>query len=121
MKVLVIGGTGYIGTAVVRRLQAAGHVPVVAVRDVLAVPPGVACRSADLTDPDSLRAAVTSDIDAVVHAATPSGDWEVDRRALTALTGRLPGRALVYLSGVWVLGRTGEPGTEGGYRSSMPR
>jgi nucleoside-diphosphate-sugar epimerase len=107
MKIMVIGGTGYIGRAVVRRLRAAGHVPVVAVRDPYAAPEEVEGRVVDLTDPVSLRTAITKDIDAVVHAATPTGDWDTDLEAVTALTASLPGRALVYLSGVWVLGSAG--------------
>ena len=117
MKVMVIGGTGYIGAAVVRRLGAAGHVPVRAVRDPRTAPDGVESRVADLTDPASLRAAITTDIDAVVHAATPTGDWDADLEAVTALTGSLAGRALVYLSGVWVLGSPGHPVDE----SAPPR
>lgn len=108
MKTLVIGGTGYIGQAVVRTLRAAGHSPVVLVRDALTALDAVETRLGDLRDPASLRAAVTDDIDAVVHAATPTGDWDVDRAAIEHLTAALSSRPLVYLSGVWVLGRAPE-------------
>ena len=108
MKVLVIGGTGYLGTSVVRRLREAGHSPVVLVRDPLAAPGGVESRVGELHEPASLRRAVTDDVDAVVHAATPTGDWDADRVALETLTAVLGGRALVYLSGIWVLGRAPE-------------
>ncbi len=108
MKVLVIGGTGYLGSAVVRRLRGAGHSPVVLVRDALAAPGAVESRVGDLRDPGSLRLAVTDDIDAVVHAATPTGDWDADRTALETLTSVLGERTLVYLSGVWVLGAAPE-------------
>lgn len=117
MKIMIIGGSGYIGEAVVRRLGAADHVPVLAVRDPRTAPDGVESRVADLTDPASLRAAITPDIDAVVHAATPTGDWDTDLEAVTALTASLVGRALVYLSGVWVLGSPGHPVDE----SARPR
>jgi nucleoside-diphosphate-sugar epimerase len=117
MKVMVIGGTGYIGEAVVRRLGAAGHEPVVAVREPRTAPDGVECRAADLGDPASLRAAITTDIDAVVHAASPIGDWDADLAAVAAMTASLTGRALVYLSGVWVLGSPGHPVDE----SAPPR
>ena len=104
MKVLVIGGNGYVGKAVVRRLGAAGHSAVVMVRNAADALGGVESRVGDLLDRDSLRAAITPDIEAVVHAATPTGDWDADRAALEELTRLLVGRALVYLSGVWVLG-----------------
>ena len=109
MKVLVIGGTGYIGSAVVRRLRSAGHEPVVLVRDPGHAHAALLHRVGDLTAPGSLRAAVTPDIDAVVHAATPTGGWDADLAALAALTETLVDRPLVYLSGVWVLGRTTDP------------
>jgi nucleoside-diphosphate-sugar epimerase len=112
MKVLVIGGTGYIGAAVVRQLGVAGHLPVVLVRDPSRAPEAVESRVGDLTDPAALRAAITPDIDVVVHAATPSGDWASDLEAIDTLVAALTGRALVYLSGVWVLGRTVEPADE---------
>lgn len=106
MKVLVIGGTGYIGTAVVRRLRAAGHVPLVLVRDPDRAPTGVPTRTGDLNDPDGLGTVLTPDVDAVVHAATPTGDWDTDLAALAVMSDALAGKVLIYLSGVWVLGPT---------------
>jgi uncharacterized protein YbjT (DUF2867 family) len=70
VKVLVTGGTGFIGPAVVRALGEAGH----AVR-VLEREPGSSARAGlqaveavqgDMADPASLRRAV-EDVDAVVH------------------------------------------------------
>lgn len=111
MKVLIIGGTGYLGTAVVQRLREQGHIPIVLIRHPGRAPEHVESRVGDLSDHDSVRAAVTPDIDAVVHAATPSGDWDADLAALdvlsTSLAGSTPARALLYLSGVWVLGAQG--------------
>lgn len=115
MKVLVIGGNGYIGKAVVRRLRTGGHSPVVMVREALGAPDGVESRVGDLREPESLRAVVTPDIEAVVHAATPTGDWDADRAALETMTAQLTGRGLVYLSGVWVLGEA-----SGGVDESAP-
>ena len=116
MKVLVIGGTGYLGTAMVQRLQEQGHVAVVLVRDPVRAPEHVESRVGDLADHGALRAAVTPDIDAVVHAATPSGDWDADLAALDVLSrslaGSTPARALLYLSGVWVLGAQDESADE---------
>ncbi|HEY3006160.1 MAG TPA: NAD-dependent epimerase/dehydratase family protein [Kribbellaceae bacterium] len=105
MKVLVIGATGYIGSAVVERLRTAGHEPVAVSRDPRPDAP-VETRQGDLGDPAALVSLVTDDIDAVVHAATPSGDWAADQAAIEKLVAPLrgTGRAVVYTSGVWVLG-----------------
>ncbi|MFF1478507.1 NAD-dependent epimerase/dehydratase family protein [Streptomyces sp. NPDC058301] len=110
MKVLVLGSTGYIGSAVVRRLTAEGHQVVHLAKDADRLPAGAPGLVGDLADPASLRAAVTDDIDAVVNLATPTGDEAVDAAAVDALTERLrgSGRAFVYTSGVWVLGATGD-------------
>ncbi|MGW5686451.1 NAD-dependent epimerase/dehydratase family protein [Nonomuraea sp. NPDC003754] len=110
MKVLVLGATGYIGKAAVRRLRQDGHevVPFVQADDPAATQVGT--RVGDLSDPGSLRAAVTEDIDAVLNIATPTGEEAVDAAAVDALLDRLrgTGRAFVYTSGVWVLGETGD-------------
>ncbi|RFU40163.1 NAD-dependent epimerase/dehydratase family protein [Actinomadura logoneensis] len=111
MRVLVLGAGGYVGSALTERLAAAGHEVVALARSGGKSVPGAAeVRVGDLADPASLTAAVTPDIDAVVHAATPSGDAGVDAAAVEALTAPLrgSGRAFVYTSGVWVLGATGD-------------
>ncbi|GAA2750301.1 NAD-dependent epimerase/dehydratase family protein [Kitasatospora cinereorecta] len=110
MKVLVLGATGYIGAAVVELLEADGHEIVRLVRDATALPPGAAVAVGDLTDPASLRAAVTDGIDAVVNVAAPTGDEALDTAAVDALLEPLrgTGRAYVHTSGVWVLGATGD-------------
>ncbi|MGW8351909.1 NAD-dependent epimerase/dehydratase family protein [Streptomyces wedmorensis] len=110
MKVLVLGATGYIGSAVVSRLTLEGHDVVPLVKNAAALHPDAPVRVGDLTDPASLRAAVTDDVDAVVNLATPTGDEAVDTAALEALVEPLrgTGRAYVYTSGVWVLGATGD-------------
>ncbi|MGA5192852.1 NAD-dependent epimerase/dehydratase family protein [Streptomyces exfoliatus] len=115
MKVLVLGATGYIGSAVVARLTLDGHAVVPLVKDAASLYPDVPVRVGDLGDPASLRAAVTDDVDAVINLATPTGDEAVDTAALEALLAPLrgTGRAFVYTSGVWVLGATGNaPATE---------
>ena len=70
MKVLVTGGTGFVGPAVVRALRAAGHEVRVLERE-----PGTAAKAGlteieavqgDMADPSSLRAAADG-VEAVVH------------------------------------------------------
>ena len=109
MRVLLVGATGYIGSAIARRLSTDGDTVVAVSRRPAKVGHDVhEVRFGDLEDVSTLRHLVTDDIDAVVHAATPSGHWERDRDAADALLRPLhgSGRAFVYLSGVWVLGPT---------------
>jgi nucleoside-diphosphate-sugar epimerase len=113
MKVLLVGATGYVGAVVAERLTARGHHVTALVRPGGTRPRTghvAAVRTGDLTDPASLRAAVRADIDAVIHAGTPSGHGPVDEAATEALLEPLKGsgRAFVYTSGVWVLGATGD-------------
>ena len=115
MKVLITGGTGYIGGAVLDALVAAGHT-VVAVSHEAARDEGIRARAAvavrgDLRDPAGL-AALANDADAVIHAANTNGadaaesDIAATRAFVTALAGS--GKPLIYTSGVWVLGATGD-------------
>jgi farnesol dehydrogenase len=69
MKVLVTGGTGYLGSAVVRALAHAGHDPVVFSRN--AVPPGIA---GDIRDTRVVTAAAAG-VDAIVHTAALVAVW----------------------------------------------
>jgi nucleoside-diphosphate-sugar epimerase len=115
MRVLLFGGTGYIGSAILRRLLSAGHQPVVALRPgrdamVTDVPSVVA----DLSDPAAAARVVTRDIDAIIHAANPTDDWAVDLATVSALLAALHDgqRAFIYTSGVWVIGRTSWPGVD---------
>ncbi|SHN47713.1 NAD-dependent epimerase/dehydratase family protein [Cryptosporangium aurantiacum] len=64
--------------------------------------------AADLTDPGAIAALVTEDVDAVLHTAAPLGD--ADLPLVDALVDALAGsgRPLVWTSGIWVLGRTGD-------------
>ncbi|UFS93762.1 NAD-dependent epimerase/dehydratase family protein [Nocardia huaxiensis] len=107
MRVLLIGASGYVGSAVAEHLSSLGQ-EVVALERPGAAATGYETRTGDLTDPTSLTAAVTPDIDAVVNLATPSGDAAVDAAAITALTDPLrgTGKPFVYTSGIWVLGAT---------------
>nr|BFE86273.1 NAD-dependent epimerase/dehydratase family protein [Planobispora longispora] len=103
MKVLVLGATGYIGSAVAGRLAERGHEVVALVRpkagESRTVPGAAEVRYGDLTDPASLDVA---GVDAIVHATAPSGDEAVELAAVDALLAG--GAKLVYTSGIWVLG-----------------
>ena len=74
MKVLVVGGAGYIGSHCVRQLIAAGHQPVVldnlSAGHRAALPPGVPLVVADMGDVPAVRQALREHkIDAVMHFA----------------------------------------------------
>jgi farnesol dehydrogenase len=74
MKVLVTGGTGYLGSAIVRALAASGHAPVVFARRAShAGLPGTAV-DGDVRDRAAVRAAVNA-VDAVCHAAALVSLW----------------------------------------------
>jgi farnesol dehydrogenase len=74
MRVLVTGGTGYLGGAIVRALAARGHQPVVfARRATAAALPGVAI-DGDIRRLPELRAAADT-VDAIVHAAALVSIW----------------------------------------------
>ena len=112
MHTLVLGATGYLGSVTTEHLLAAGHQVTALLRPGRAasgLPRGIRTRRGDLTDPASLERAVTADVDAVLHLATPTGDAAVDTAATAALLTRLRGtdRVFLYTSGVWVLGATG--------------
>jgi dihydroflavonol-4-reductase len=84
MRVLVTGGTGYVGAAIVRALHARGHVPVVFARRASAARlPGVAC-DGDVRDRQALVAAADG-ADAVVHAAALVSIWRPDPREFDAI------------------------------------
>src|SRR5438045_1207540 len=86
MKVFVTGGNGFIGSAVVQELVAAGHIAICLMRptsraDRLAGRT-FERRTGDVRDAASLREGITG-CDATVHLAAPGG-WEKDDPALLA-------------------------------------
>ena len=111
MRILVLGSTGFIGSAITDRLVNSGHNVVALVRGPGLHDARTEARTGDLGSPQSLRAAVTPDIDAVVHAAAPLGDWRRERDSVQAMIEALgaPQKVFVYLSGTWVLGPTAGP------------
>lgn len=71
LKIVVLGGTGFVGRHLVSRLAADGHAITLLSRNLglhaeRLLPPGVAIREADVYDPDVLREAFTG-ADAVVN------------------------------------------------------
>lgn len=100
MKILVLGATGYIGSVLTERLAERGHEAVALVRPKArdtAVPGEV--RHGDLYEPETLKSAVTPDIDVVVHSANPTGDEQVDVAAIEALAGGARGSSTSAASG----------------------
>lgn len=121
MKVLVLGATGYIGGAVVERLVEQGHEVAAVVRQAAdgsrRLPAVQDERYGDLSDAASIAAAVTPDIDAILHTAQLTGDEAKDLEVIGALVGS--GKPVTYVSGVWVLGAT-EDGHEGSEPNPIP-
>jgi nucleoside-diphosphate-sugar epimerase len=120
MNVLIIGATGYIGTAIDEALTARGHKTVGTARSEIAKAKlqarGTQVVMADAAKPNTLIAAVR-DADAVVYAVnvTDADRWNVDTNALKAIRKGLAGteKTFVYISGAWVYGSTGDgPATE---------
>jgi nucleoside-diphosphate-sugar epimerase len=117
VKVLLLGGTGFVGAAVLSELCRAGHRVIALARSDDAAgrlsAPGAEPLRGDLRRPDRWAAVVT-EVDAVVHvAATFSPDMgAVDGAVLQSLTGECQ-RALhrvrfIYTGGVWLYGATGD-------------
>jgi farnesol dehydrogenase len=79
MRVLVTGGTGYLGSAIVRALERAGHEPVVFARS--AAPPGVA---GDIRDTRAVTAAAAA-VEAIVHTAALVAVWRRDASEFDAI------------------------------------
>lgn len=116
MSRVLIAGCGYVGTALARRLLAAGWEVHGLRRDPRGLPEGVAPVAADLTDPRTLTGLPT-DLDAVVYTASP--DERTPRayrdayvtglsHLLAAVTAgaRMPGR-LVLTTSTAVFGEAG--------------
>jgi nucleoside-diphosphate-sugar epimerase len=120
MNVLIIGSTGYLGSAIDEALSARGHVTSGTARSEAARAKlearGTTVVRADASQPNSLEAPVKA-ADAVIYAVTvtdadPAG---VDTRALRTIRKALAGteKTFIYISTAWVYGTTGdEPATE---------
>ena len=77
MRILVTGGTGYLGTAIVRALERAGHEAVVFARRASAA--GLTARAVDgdIRDTRAVTSAATG-VDAICHTAALVGLWRPD-------------------------------------------
>ena len=121
MRVLLTGGTGYIGSAVLDSLVRAGHHVDALVRNREKAA-AVQVRGAhpvigDLSQP-ATYAAAAAQADGSIHTAmddSPRGH-ALDALALDTLLAPVagaPGRFFIYTSGVWVLGPAPAPVDEG--------
>ncbi|MEO6913009.1 MAG: NAD-dependent epimerase/dehydratase family protein [Candidatus Baltobacteraceae bacterium] len=115
MNVLVIGATGYIGSAVSNALKASGHTVLGTARSEPAAQDlrnsGVDPILADITDPLSITAAAQrSDAAIYVVQYTEPDGAQVERAALQALVDAFEGsgKVLLYTSGAWLYGDSGE-------------
>lgn len=116
MRVFVTGATGFIGTAVVRDLQRAGHQVLGLVRSEEAAATlaasGDEAHRGSLQDPDSLAAGVRR-CEAVIHLAHDMGggslsladSMHLDRQGIAALVDALAGsgKALVGTTGIMLM------------------
>ncbi|HXT32275.1 MAG TPA: NAD-dependent epimerase/dehydratase family protein, partial [Vicinamibacterales bacterium] len=84
MRVLVTGGTGYLGSAIVRAVTRAGHDPVVFARRATAAQlPGRAI-DGDIRDTRAVTAAA-SGVDVICHTAALVSIWQRDNSAFDAI------------------------------------
>ncbi|KAF3888159.1 MULTISPECIES: SDR family oxidoreductase [Nostocales] len=115
MNVLVTGGTGYIGSAIVNALQSAGHEVTGLVRSNASAQKleslGVRHLYGDLMQPETLVQAARQ-VDAVIHAASTGDEQMASTEQLAvetflkALDGT--GKTFIYTTGTWLLGNTGD-------------
>jgi len=116
MRVLVLGGTGFIGSAVVRGLVARGHAVLALARSVVAMARlrdiGAVPFAGDITRLSWIERLPI--VDAVVHAAcdvsTDMGaiDRDLLDALLPALAARLSRPRFIYTGGCWLFGATGD-------------
>lgn len=117
MRVLVLGGTGFIGAAVTHELIARGHAVIALARSAAAAAKlaglGALPFAGDITRPEPWTAQLPA-LDAVIHAAcdfdTDMG--AIDRRLLGVLLPALGAKTrrarFIYTGGCWLFGATGD-------------
>ncbi|GAC1524147.1 MAG: hypothetical protein NVS2B3_19630 [Vulcanimicrobiaceae bacterium] len=117
MNVLIVGATGYLGTAIDASLVARGHVTSGVVRSEAArsklLARGTSVVTGDAAKPATIERAVRA-ADAVVYAVrvTDADAYAVDAGALRAIRKGLAGteKTFVYISSAWVYGSTSASG-----------
>jgi nucleoside-diphosphate-sugar epimerase len=132
MRVFVTGATGFIGSAVVDELLAAGHEVLGLARSdagaAALAAKGAQVHRGTLEDADALRAGAAR-ADATIHLAFDHdfsnfvANCEKDKRAIAALGDALAGsaRPLVITSGVGIgIAAHGQPGTEDVFNADHP-
>jgi nucleoside-diphosphate-sugar epimerase len=111
MQVLLTGGTGFIGAAVLKALLAGGHSVTAVVRSDSSAhkvaEAGATPVVGDATDSDWL-AGVLRDVDGAIHAAVPDDGSaaQFDDAIITAAIDAFSGtdKRFVYTTGVWIYG-----------------
>lgn len=119
MRVLVTGANGYVGRAVMRDLEAAGHSPVAAIRARERLPRQWQDKAVEVgaLGPETDWSAALAGIDAVVHLASPStpdglSDEALNHSIVNATThladaaARAGARRFVFMSSVKAVGET---------------
>ena len=116
MLVLVLGGTGLIGSAVVQELRARGHRVLALARSNASAEKaarlGAAVLQGDIATPETWVPALPP-VDAVIHAAADSDSnmATIDRRLLDVLIPHLAAQLqkprFLYTGGNWLFGATG--------------
>lgn len=117
MRVLLLGGTGSIGSAILEELTAHGHSVTALARSEKAATVlaenGAAPLSGDLTRPEEWAPAI-SGFDAVIQAAAAfdTDMGAIDKGVLEAIVENTAGRKdplrVIYTGGCWLYGETGK-------------
>ena len=111
MRIFLTGATGYIGSAVAERLQAAGHQMAALARSDASAAKlesrGIQPVRGDFSDPTTVGSAARA-ADGVISLAT-TYDPSIDGPAIEAILDALEGsnKPFIYTSGIWSHGDTG--------------